>query len=786
MGFRASKACLLLSVAVSGLAVSQPVLAADEETAEKKDITVTATRREERLLDVAIAITALNSESLDAAGVNNLQDLERVTPGLQLPLYGGFLRPSIRGISSGLSTLNDSSNVAVYVDGVYQPIQNGAIVDLPDVDMVQVLKGPQGTLYGQNATGGAIIIDTMRPKFDTTGEIALSYGNYNEIMARGLVTGPLSDQVAVLISGAVTDRDGFNRDLVRGGRDKGLRSAVIRGKILVEPSDRVSFLLGGFYTDRKDSNPFATTPLNGNALGNALIQLYQGLNVPGASALPIASKPHTFASTFPPDLTTWMWGLNLRGKFELGNVGTLDTVSAYQKFRTQSNLNVDSSALNFANVDPLVTRGDFYLQELNFASENFGGFYFTTGLFYLHRKEEFWPSNFTGFGFVAGDDPFDDILEQINGVPDFVQNTYARSVKDSYAAYLELNYDFSEQFTITLAGRYSYEKVRVSNNGFLPSLFNDPTQISDPRGSHSFKKFTPRAVLRYKVNDDHTLYVSYSKGFKSGFVDFSAVGRCPGGPQDFSCIPDPVKPETVDSFEVGYKGRIGGVLNISLAAFHYEYKQIQVFIYRAPTGFYQNAASGRINGLDFDMSWEVTPELTITVGGSYVDSKYKRFPGAEVYFQSPQLTSQENAAHLALNPGAVSCQTSFLPFPCGNYSVPFDVSGNQFQNAPKFTGTAAIDYHHDFDAGRFGFNVNGTYNSGFPFDVGNHIRQKKYALIGGEISFAPSGVDGLRLIVWGKNLTNKDYLAGSLPTTFGDSVQWSPPRQFGGRVEFRF
>jgi iron complex outermembrane recepter protein len=186
MKFHAIKLGLMLGVAISGLSASQPAWGAEDG-----DIVVTAQRREELLHQVPISITALNADALDKAGVNNLQDLERVTPGLQLPLYGGFLRPSIRGISSGLSTLNDSSNVAVYVDGVYQPIQNGAIVDLPDVDTVQVLKGPQGTLYGQNATGGAIIIDTVRPRFETAGEFALSYGNYNEIMGRGLLTAPV-------------------------------------------------------------------------------------------------------------------------------------------------------------------------------------------------------------------------------------------------------------------------------------------------------------------------------------------------------------------------------------------------------------------------------------------------------------------------------------------------------------------------------------------------------------------------------------------------------------------
>jgi len=768
MKLNSAKAWLLLGVACSGLAVSLPARAeAGAEEDKGNDIVVTAQRREERLIDVPIAITALNSESLDKAGVANLQDLERVTPGLAMPLYGGFLRPSIRGISSGLSTLNDSSNVAVYIDGVYQPVQNGAIVDMPGVQSVQILKGPQGTLYGQNATGGAIIIDTVNPKFDLTGQLIGTVGNYNDLEFRGFVTGPLSDKVAVLISGGVADRDGFNRDLVHGGRDKGLRSVQLRGKVLLELDDQTSFTLGGFYSDRKDSGVYVGAPLNGNSLGNSLVQLYKsyGLMAPGT---PIATQPHTYATTFQPDLQTKSWGVNLLGKIGIGDIGTLNTVTAYQKYKSVDVVDVDLSPLYLGEVNPLVVKGDWYIQELNFVSEHLGRFYFTAGGFYMHRQEEFWPSEFGGFFSGPG--------AQISGVQDFtagdfILNAYARSKKNSYAGYLELNYDLTDQLTVTLAGRYSYETVNVSANSMADQAMNLANLIPDPRGSHNFKKFTPRAVLRYKINDDHTVYASYSKGFKSGFVDFQGFGSCPGGPQDGSCLPDPVQPETVDAFEIGYKGRIAGVLDVSLAAFHYSYKNIQVFIYSAPVGFYQNAAAGRLNGFDFDLSWAATSELRLAVGGSYVDSKYTKFPAAYVYVQTP-------AAGCALAGG--------LPFPCGNFQTPIDVSGNQLQNAPKFTGTASIDYHHDFTQGRLGINVNGNYNSGFPFDVNGHIQQKKYALLNAEVSFEPTDLQGLRLVIWGKNLTNHDYIQGSLPTFAADSVSWAPPRTWGGRLEFRF
>ena len=765
----------ILHTALTGSLFLLGGVAQAQDTAESEasagDIIVTAQRRSENLRDVPIAITALNADALDKAGVANLQDLERVTPGLQLPLYGGFLRPSIRGISSGLSTLNDSSNVALYIDGVYQPIQNGAIVDLPDVDTIQVLKGPQGTLYGQNATGGAIIIDTVKPKFDTHGELSLSYGNYNEIIGKGFVTGPLSDKVAVLVSGQVADRDGFNVDLVRGGRDRGLRSVVVRGKILFQPSDATSFQLSGFYTDRKDSNAFATTPLNGNSLGNSLIRLYQSFGLlPNGARFPSLPSRMISPRTFPPDLTTWMWGVNSQGKFELGEVGTLDTVSAYQKFRTQSNLNVDSSALDFRQRRSAGHPRRLLHPGTQLLLAKIRGILFHRGGFLPPPQRAVLALELHRFRLR----PRHDANEQINGIPDFIQNDLSPQLEEQLRGL-----SGPELRSFRAVDRHprravQLREIRSLQNGssvrpWPPTI---RTQIADPRGPQSFKKFTPRAVLRYKVNDDHTLYASYSKGFKSGFLNSSQVGGFVPGrrPADTSCFDPIVQPETVDSFEIGYKGRIGGVFNFNLAAFHYDYKQIQVFIYRAPTGFYQNAGAGRINGFDFDLSWNATPELTISGGGSYVDSKYTRFPGAEVYFQTP----------------AAGCAAGGLPFPCGNFSQSTDVAGNQFQNAPKFTANASIDYRHDFSAGRIGLNAGLTYNSGFPFDVGGHIRQKKYVLLSGEISFAPSGIEGLRLVAWGKNLTNRNYIAGSLPTSFADSVSWAPPRQYGVRAEFRF
>jgi iron complex outermembrane recepter protein len=751
-GVAVSLAALIAGAPALGQEAASPAGTAPQEagaTIDITDIIVTAQRRSERLRDVPIAITALNQEGLAKAGVTNLRDLERVAAGLQLPLYGGFLRPSIRGISSGLSTLGDSSNVAVYVDGVYQPTQSAAIVELPDTQTVQVLKGPQGTLYGQNATGGAIIIDTVAPSFELKGELVASYGNYDEKLAHGWVTGPLGDKIAVAVAGSLTDRGGYNRDLLRGGHDKGLRGHQIRGKLLWQASDDTSFTIAGYETKRNDSGVYTGAPLNGNSLGNAIASFFPGTVRPSA--------PHTFATNIRPDLLSKTHGFSLLGKIGLGDIGTLNTVSAYQKAQVTDIVDVDQSAINLADIKDLTIKSRAYIQELNFVSEKFGRFSFSAGGFFMDRQESFDPSRFDAYN--------PPLPYPATPTPVFALTSYAKNKKKSYAGYAEATFDLTDQITLTAAGRYSYEKVRVFGSQNAGRVF-----YPDPRGSFSFKKFTPRAVLRWKVNDEHMLYASYSKGFKSGFVDSALIGTCPGGPADASCLQPGVRPETVDAFEIGYKGRIADRLNVTLAAFHYDYKDIQVFIYVAPTGFYQNAAKGRVNGVDFDANYEVSRDLKISVAASYIDSKYTEFTGASVYEPTP----------------AAACAAQFLPYPCGNVQVPVDVTGNQLVNAPKFTATAAIDWGHDFAAGRFGINVSGNYNSGFPFDVNDHIHQDRYALLNAELSFAPSALEGLRLVVWGRNLTNHDYIQSQLATTFADLVSWSPPRTYGVRAEYRF
>jgi iron complex outermembrane recepter protein len=708
------------------------------------EIVVTAQRRSERLRDVPISITALDQAKLVQSGVNNLVDLQRVTPGVQLPFYGSFLQPAIRGISSAGAGLGDSSNVAVYIDGIYQPSESGQLLDLPDVEEVEVLKGPQGTLYGQNAAGGAIIVNTISPSFDLKGRLSASYGNYDDKSFRGYVTGPIAgDKLAASIAASYEDRDGFFHDILRGGSDPGLRSVVVRGKLLFKPTDRLSFTLGSYYTRRSDSGVVAGQPIGpGTPLGYALAAAY-GLTVPKPT------DPREFAQNIVPLSRSITYGFNFHADWET-DLGTLSSVTAYGNVKIRNHSDVDFTAVNLGISGPLYINNHNLIEELNFTSRKIGRATFSAGLFFMDLKESYAPNDYLGY-FNAFGDPLN-IYPSV-GTPTLTIDQYAYNHKLSYAGYLEAGYDLTDQLNLTVGGRYSYETQQTADNHSVLLGAAAGPLIPDPRGKVPFKRFTPRAVLRYALNSTSNVYASYSQGFKSGYVN--------SGDNPFvTPYVKPVQPEKVYAYEIGYKGRLARGVSLNLAAFYYDYKDLQVYVYSPPVEYYQNAASARIKGLDGDVTINLGRGLTFSAGGAYLDAKYRKFPNAEAYV-----------------PDAAGF---------GYDVISINASGNRLPRAPKFSGNATLDYRVDTSAGRFGANVSGTYNSGITYDAANEVWQKHYATLGANISFEPAAIKGLRLVLWGKNLTNKTYLSSELESQFVIGGTYAEPRTYGVRAEFVF
>ena len=707
--------------ALGGAARAQP---SEGGTANVQEVIVTAQRRSERLQDVPMSVTALPADTLEKAGVANTADLARVTPGLNMSSYGNNLQPAVRGVTSTGGNLGDNPSVAIYLDGVYQPQQIAALFDLPDVRQIEVLKGPQGALYGQNATGGAITITTLSPSFTTTGKLSASYGNRNAVALRGFASGPVSDQVAVSLAAAYQNRDGFRRHVITGERDRGLESKLVRGKVLFEPSKDARITLSGYYADRDDSAAYAGVALNGNSVGYAFIP-----------TAPRTTSPKQFSAY--PDVFNRVksWGVNARGEFELGP-GTLSTVTAYTRTKIVYVSDLDASAVNFAEYRTPDLNGKYFVQEATFVSNKFGRTSFLFGGLYLNGRDNFNPGEF--------------ILRSPNlppaplTAPTLHLFQFGRVKKEILAAYGEVSLDVTDKLVLTAGGRYTHETQRGYHTDALTPT--PPASLTPFLGNpEKWSKFSPRVTARYEVGPRANLYATFATGFKGGLINTATLA-------------DAVDPETIKSYEAGYKGRPLENLTLNIAGFWYDYKNLQVVAYRAPLLITQNAASARGKGVDLDATWSVTPEFTLSGGLEYLDARYRRFPDALV----------------------------FTPTGFGNLATTGNLSGRRLLRSPKWSGNLTANYQADMASGRVGAFLSLYHSAAFGLEGSNRLRQGAYTTVDGEVSFAPSAVQGLRLVLWGKNLGDKAYLTSAVASELGDLGSYAEPRTFGVRAEYSF
>jgi iron complex outermembrane receptor protein len=278
-------------------------------------------------------------------------------------------------------------------------------------------------------------------------------------------------------------------------------------------------------------------------------------------------------------------------------------------------------------------------------------------------------------------------------------------------------------------------------------------------GQQTWSALTPRVALRYSFNSDTNIYASWSRGFKSGIYNGTA----------FSNVP--VNPETVDAYEVGFKYGSGST-SISIAGFHYDYKDIQVQILTngssGPTSVTTNAAGARIDGAEAQISYHLARGLSANIGVALTSARYTSFPAALTYI-----------------PKATAALCGVNPIPCGNVSQPTDVSGNQIVRTPKFTANFGIDYSVPLAGGKLAANANLYYNGGYYWDVSNRLRQGQYEVLNASIGWSPDRAHW-KFSVWGRNLTNQAYSFYEASTTAGDFRSFAAPRSIGVKAEYSF
>lgn len=580
---------------------AETVLSEDASLADDSEIiVVTARRRAERITDVPIAVTALSGEELIRGGTLELTEIADEVPNLTLEVSRGTnttLTAFIRGVGQQDPVAGFEAGVGLYVDDVYLNRPQAAVLDVYDVERIEVLRGPQGTLYGRNTIGGAIKYVTARLPDETQVKVRGTYGSYDQADLVVSASTPISDSFRIGASGARLSRGGFGENLNLGTENYNKDVWAARGTIEFDKGPLFVRLSGDYVKDNSEARQ-----------GSRLL--------PGAfSGAPVLDDPYdTRAGLNVVDQEVEAYGGALQIAYELSDTLTIKSITGYREDASTTPIDFDS--LPAADLDvPAIYENDQFSQELQLLVEGdrLSG---VLGAYYLDANA------FTAFDvalFTTGD---------ILSLPGLNAQTLGDVGTETYSVFGDFTYDLTDQLSISLGGRYTWDErnsrvLRTTFIGGFSDLFDGegmPIAVtSDFEGSASFEEFTPRASIAFKPNIDHTIYLSYSKGFKGGGFDprgqTSAAPDLDGdGDIDFDDQYEFLSfdPETVDSYELGWKASLlDNRLNIALAGFIGQYEDVQIpgsigfdsdndGINDTFIGVTTNAASADINGIEFE------------------------------------------------------------------------------------------------------------------------------------------------------------------------------------------
>ena len=695
-----------------------PVGASDENA-----IVVTARRREESLLDVPIAISAYSGAQLERTGAIDITEIANTTPNVTLETSratNSTLSAFIRGVGQQDPVAGFEQGVGLYLDDVYLNRPQAAVLDIYDVERIEVLRGPQGTLYGRNTIGGAVKYVTKRLGDAPTASLRASYGTYNQadgVVSVGLPVGDGTLRLGGSLARLTRGGFGYNATTGLSNYNKNIWAGRLSAEI---HTDGAFFRLSGDYT-RDKSNPRG---------GHRLITSF-------VTATPVLANVYdTQGGLNTPKQDIESYGVSLFAEVKPADWLTVRSITAYRK--DDSATPIDFDALPAADVDVAGLYNNEQLsQELQVlvASGPFNGL---IGGYYLDAKAA---------------TPFEvRLYTTVAGLAAF---TNARADTETFAIFGDFTYDFSPQFSVSAGGRYTWDYrdstiLRQNYVGGGSTLFGGAgipfgAPSTDFHGKGSYTKFTPRASISFKPTPDHNIYASYSKGFKGGGFDPRGVGaNAPDLNGNGTREPNEVaaflgfKPETVDSYELGYKASLlDRRLNVAIAAFRADYTDVQIpgssgcVVGGIATfcGVVTNAGKARFQGLELEMTEKLARDFamagdTLTFGYSlgYIDAKFVKY-----------------ITNIASTP------TDVAPF-------------RQVQNTPKWTLSGSLAYDAPVGSGHINLNTTVSYRSKtFQFEIPNpYIDQDGYALWDASLVYRSKG-DHWSIGIHGKNLLDKQY-----------------------------
>lgn len=710
---------------------------AREEGAALEDIVVTAQKREERLQDVPVAVTALTAETLDASRVIEARQLTFITPGLVFTQGGFVARPQIRGVATRGVGPGDEATVPIYVDGVYQASQHANFFDFNNIQQVEVLRGPQGTLLGRNAVGGAINITTYDPLPGAFLKVGGSFGRFNEKVADAYANIG-NDRVGGNIAVHVAGDTGYVKDLVTGRSEARRSFQGVRAKFMVRPTENTSVLFGASYIHNDDNTALAQHPIDGVTIAKLIDP-----NVLIAKGYTTSSNAGSYY--FNIDQRAF-W---VRGVAEFDNFTVTAIASTAKTDWRQAN---DPDATVVVYADSNINGDDrSSTAELRAASSGDSRFKWIVGAFYFDAQSR--------YGFDKSG------VFRTRGSPTGA-TTFLKSDSDvsAYALFGEGTFELTDKLSITAGVRYSHEKrdfVQFASNQSIGTsktpLFAPPQ--NGPAVANSFSRTTPRFTVQYAFSDDVRAYATYSQAFKSGVYN--------AGSTTLPLVA--AKPEVLTAYEAGLKTEPARNLRFNVAGYHYDYKNMQVSV-RGANGIttLQNAATAELYGGEAELSWIVTPRLSINATAAYSHARYNDFPGAIVFSAAPTRVVQ---GVTVVSPGLT--QTTV------------NAGGNKLPQVPDSTFSITGNYKVPFAGGDLTFASTFYHTSSYFADNGNSYLIPSWVNLNASITL--SSPDGNRSIgIWGDNLTNdRHYRTVGLSATSNVGVLASPWRA-GVRFTYRF
>jgi iron complex outermembrane receptor protein len=734
-------------IAAAGQALAQDTTSLDE-------IVVTAQKRAENLQDVPVSVTAFTADQLKNQRVGDVLALSGLSPGLQIKTDDNAANPRIfiRGI--GVNDFNPStaSAVGVYLDGVYVASPLAQMAGFYDLQQVEVLRGPQGTLYGRNTTGGAINVTTKKPSATPEADLAVDYGRFNSLNVQGGFGGPIADTLAFRVSGLYDKSDGYTLNRLTGNKGNDANRKAVRGALRFTPDDKLTVDVSANYS---------------KSSGGSILTYNRSLVAQTAEAASTADPDPTFGYIFckPAYYTSGqctnvagyantstnkyqgdyrfegkdivkLFGATSAISYDFGGM-TLYSITGYQRAKRDDYEETDANPISIFDAR-YIAEQDTTSQEFRLQSNSATALRWVAGV-YAARDNLDNDSHYNVLEALRVPDPVNNPtgMDPANSVGVFGWPLHQKTT--SYAAFGQVDYDLTPKLTLTGGLRWSQDKKTfhyVSDVDYgLLTLFEYDNQ-------KTFSSISGRVGLRYAVSDDANVYATYNRGTKSGGF-FSGQTT---DPDDLG----PYRDETVNAYEVGAKSEfLDRRLRVNVSAFYYDYKDLQVYtvIQRngLPVQLFTNASKARVYGGEAEIEARPMTGLSLTLGASLLSAEYKDFQ-----------------------------------------SLGDDYSGNTLPSAPKASVNGTARYERPVGTGDLVTQLDFTYRGKVYYDTANteRLSDKERAFVNGQVGWR-FGDDRYELGVWGKNLLDTTNISDITPiAAFGfDVFSMGPPRTYG--VYFR-